>query len=252
MACHAMDKTTAGPSLIEVGLIHKNKPGKIVEWAKKPARKRKALNAMPPMAFVGDEKLKKIADYILKITKGKTKRDIKDSGSKVAVMPARIQRVFMPDSGPASIAVRLTDNYHYCWDAGKCKIRYTWKGGFIDPWPVWRGNGNGLAKLLGTKDHTFSLDNGLKSAGKPKFLGYKVINGLPQFIYRLGSVQIREHVTFKDNSLVLNFKIKTSEKITYQSAVNFTASKGTKSGNKVTLTPEEAADFSITFKGGVK
>ena len=38
----------------------------------------------------------------------------------------RMRRAFMPDSGPASIAVTLPGEQSYCWDAGACRFRYAW------------------------------------------------------------------------------------------------------------------------------
>ena len=60
-----------------------------------------------------------------------------------------VQRIFMPDAGPAAIAVAANDEWHFCWDAGPCRLRYVWKGDFIDEWPVWRGNGDAYAKVRG-------------------------------------------------------------------------------------------------------
>ncbi len=59
-------------------------------------------------------------------------------------------RIFMRDSGPASIAVALPDAQNYCWDAGACRLRYVWRGGFVDPMPHWRTNGDGFAEVKGT------------------------------------------------------------------------------------------------------
>ena len=44
-------------------------------------------------------------------------------------------RIFMRESGPASIAVALPNDQNYCWDAGACRLRYVWRGGFVDPMP---------------------------------------------------------------------------------------------------------------------
>ena len=37
-----------------------------------------------------------------------------------------------PEAGPAAIAVAVNEELHYCWDAGECRLRYIWKGDFID------------------------------------------------------------------------------------------------------------------------
>ena len=56
--------------------------------------------------------------------------------------------MFMPDSGPASIAVATPEGVHYCWDAGTMQLRYAWTGDF---WirNHFAGNGDALARVLG-------------------------------------------------------------------------------------------------------
>ena len=58
-----------------------------------------------------------------------------------------VQRIFMPESGPASIAVALPGTQNYCWDAGECRLRYVWRGDFVDASAHWRGNGKDLPVL---------------------------------------------------------------------------------------------------------
>ena len=78
----------------------------------------------------------------------------KGANSNLHAWPHRrplMYRIFMPDASPAAIAVALPHGVSYCWDAGNCRLRYAWIGGFVDPMPVWRANGNGLAKIIGNK-----------------------------------------------------------------------------------------------------
>ena len=60
-----------------------------------------------------------------------------------------VYRTYMPGASPAAFAVALPGGHNYCWDAGECRLRYIWKGDFVDGWAVWRSNGNGLAKIQG-------------------------------------------------------------------------------------------------------
>jgi hypothetical protein len=41
-------------------------------------------------------------------------------------------RMFMPGASPAAIAVALPGQDSLCWDAGQCRFRYAWSGGFVD------------------------------------------------------------------------------------------------------------------------
>ena len=53
----------------------------------------------------------------------------------IAPQKKRPGAIKMPDASPASIAVALDDTNSLCWDAGTCRLRYAWTGGFIDGFP---------------------------------------------------------------------------------------------------------------------
>lgn len=64
-ACHAPDHTLVGPSLREIASIYPNNPNGIVQWATAPGKKRPNMPPMPPLAHLGQEKLHRIAAYML-------------------------------------------------------------------------------------------------------------------------------------------------------------------------------------------
>ena len=67
------------------------------------------------------------------------------ASSSVSQEADTVVRMFMPDSGPASIAVATPEGVHYCWDAGTMQLRYAWTGDFLDPSNHFAGNGDALA-----------------------------------------------------------------------------------------------------------
>lgn len=106
-------------------------------------------------------------------------------------------RTFMRDSGPASIAVSLPGGQSYCWDAGACRLRYAWRGGFVDPTPYWKGNGDAFAEVQGTiyyRPNAFPLRFGdaKKVPTDVRFRGFEVVDKFPQFHYNVGAVEVRE------------------------------------------------------------
>lgn len=115
-------------------------------------------------------------------------------------------RIFMPDASPAAIAVALPHGVSYCWDAGQCRLRYAWIGGFVDPMPVWRGNGNGLAKIIGDQfwvaPKVFPLKVG-RALQKIEFKGYRKIKGYPEFHYTINGLDVYEHITALPNGMGL-------------------------------------------------
>ena len=43
-----------------------------------------------------------------------------------------VQRMVLPNSGPAAIGVALPGAQNICFDAGACRLRYAWSGAFFD------------------------------------------------------------------------------------------------------------------------
>jgi hypothetical protein len=163
-------------------------------------------------------------------------------------------RIFMPDASPAAIAVALPHGISYCWDAGTCHLRYAWIGGFVDPMPVWKGNGNGLAKIIGTKFWTGSKDfpfhKKTPSDFKPQFQGYRKIDGHPEFHYTIGDIDIYERITALPSGMGLTRHFRIPD-INYPLRItigpgNTKISKGEINQGVATLTGEEAKNFTIT------
>ena len=163
-------------------------------------------------------------------------------------------RIFMPEASPAAIAVALPHGVSYCWDASTCHLRYAWIGGFVDPIPVWKGNGNGLAKIIGTKFWTGSKDfpfhKKTPSDFSPQFQGYRKTDGHPEFHYTIDDIDIYERITALPSGMGLtrHFRIPN---ITYPLHITITPenakiSKGKINQGVATLTGEEAKNFTIT------
>jgi azurin len=118
-----------------------------------------------------------------------------------------VRRFFMPEAGPASIAVKLSDGFSYCWDAGACRFRYAWKGDFIEM------PDRGTAKVLGEvfyRETDFPLRIGSdpeKVHERMEFHGYTLdAAGVPEFEYSLDGVKVRERIEVKDGKLVRRFR----------------------------------------------
>ncbi|MBQ96546.1 MAG: hypothetical protein CMP30_00960 [Roseibacillus sp.] len=155
----------------------------------------------------------------------------------------QVRRIFMPEAGPAAIAVAVNDDLHYCWDAGECRLRYIWKGDFIDGWSVFKGNGNGLASIEGDvllREEANPLGSLLsQGSAQPKFLGYSITDGLPSFRWKTSDFVVEETIkpTTDGKALFRTFDIK-SEKEKYPITIKF------QSSNKMSVSGE-----SQTIKG---
>ncbi len=171
-----------------------------------------------------------------------------------------LYRIFMDDSGPASIAVSLPQDISYCWDTGTCRLRYAWSGGFLDNTAIWKGHVDANAKILGTvfyrEASEFPLIIG-KADEVPvkKFKGYHLINKYPEFHYQLNGVDVYELIKQKDdgNGIIRNFRIPNASgpvwfnSKTINGSVDYSSSAGKWVDGKLKLSPHEAREFSITM-----
>ncbi len=146
-------------------------------------------------------------------------------------------RTFMPDCGPAAIAVALSPTESYCFDAGKCYLRYAWSGGFVDNSEQWKGNGSKLTKVVGNiywrdkTDFPFRIEK-TENIPTVDFKGYHLTKRIPTFKYLLNEIEVHETLKllpddaglsrtfiFKNNTKPLLFITKADDGIQYQSSV---------------------------------
>ncbi len=173
-------------------------------------------------------------------------------------VPPYVCRIFMRDSGPAAIAVALPGDQNYCWDAGACRLRYVWRGAFIDPMPHWTGNGDGLAEVLGRIYYRapggMQLHVGsLEKEPVVKFLGYRLVQKFPEFHYTLDGVDVRElikpqhHGGLEITFTVANAKQPVSYKSDSQGGAAFTSSAGEFKNGVLTLSADKAKTFTVAL-----
>jgi azurin len=169
-----------------------------------------------------------------------------------------VSRTFMPESGPASIAVGFEDGQSYNFDAGEGFLRYAWSGGFVDNWPHWRGNGNAYATVHGDVFYRGSIGVPLRfgdrtEAGDVEFRGYSLDeNRIPEFRYSLDGAEIRERIAPRPGGgLVRTFRIESAEPVRLitepGSGVTYEASAGRWQDSVLVLTPAQAREFTLTM-----
>lgn len=176
-----------------------------------------------------------------------------------------VQRVFLPETGPATIAVSLVGSQNVCWDAGECRLRYAWQGQFLDASQNWAGNGSKLADLPAKpwwhapKDE-FPLRFGGAYGPRPevKFLGYRMNADGPEFHYRAGNSEVREQALPRPGApgITLRVRITDAEGPVFYHApsdqnAQWTSNAGSWANGVLSLTPEQAADFTLTLSSAL-
>ena len=170
-----------------------------------------------------------------------------------------IQRMFMPQCGPAAIAVALPGEQNYCWDAGQCRLRYVWRGAFIDATDHWRGKGGDLARLpqepwWRAPEDEFPLRFASANAPMPeaKFLGYQIAAGIPEFHYRVGDAEVFEKVTATERGIAVDYRVPAATEELYiraPAAANafWQSSVGEWKDGILRVSPAQAANVTLTL-----
>jgi plastocyanin len=169
-------------------------------------------------------------------------------------------RVFIEGSSPAAIAVSLSTDLSYCWDAGTCKLRFAWKGGFLDNSELWKGKGDASAKVVGKvffRDKTqFPLTiNADKLNPIIDYKGYKLVNRYPEFHYTIDGIDVYELIVpnVDGSGLIRTFRIPNVKTTVWFNTdpfdgVSYSSSVGFWEGNRLKLNPMEAKKFSMTMR----
>ena len=186
--------------------------------------------------------------------------DEKVSGHPYKMVLPSMYRAFMPQSGPASIAVGMLGDISYCWDAGKCRFRYAWEGGFLNMERTWRGKGKERADIVGVIFYREEVDYPIKIGEKklvPKvsFRGYRMKNRYPTFLYTLNNIEVEERIlpTFDQPGLQRIFQLSNLEddifiEIPPKNGISIKVNKGEQTNNGFRLSAKEAENFIITIQ----
>jgi azurin len=167
-----------------------------------------------------------------------------------------VQRFFMPNSGPASIAVALPGTQNYCFDTVECRVRYAWSGIFMDGSQYWRGPGKELGELGDSpwwRPNAFPIKFGKKNIANTdlKFLGYTVSPEGPEFHFQAGKQDIFEKVVSDADGILLKFRlpgVKESVVVLTDSEANWQSQEGTTSKNGIAIPAKKAAAFQVAVR----
>lgn len=168
--------------------------------------------------------------------------------------PPYYYRIFMPRASPASIAVRLTDNISFCWDAGPCQLLYAWKGGFIDNSVAWKGHKNTESEILGQIFYEEPVNNPLMigekttSPDKIEFKGYRLVDRNPEFHYVINGVDVYESFKVEGDQLIRTFRIPDApNEIRIGIDPSVTPSHGHIRNDVLVVKPEHAQQFLLAI-----
>ena len=135
----------------------------------------------------------------------------------VPVDRAVVIRWDMPEASPAAIAVGLPGGVSYCFDAGESRLRYVWRGGFVDMTRTLLSKKNRETNLTETAEIVGEIffREGLapirtgdrERIPQRRFRGYRLVDSLPEFHYQLDGVDVYELIAPVESGIVRRFRI---------------------------------------------
>lgn len=205
-ACHLLDQMLVGPSLVEISELYPpSNLDDFIQWCIAPGQKRDNLPQMPSMVHVEKAELKAIHDYIRQVSVGVEKVKAPQTDpfalSPGSVRRPRVERTFVPESGPASVVVALPTEpkLNVIWDTDQCRLRYISQGE-VNRWPYLRSNGNALADV-GEIGYVETESIFLEKS--PQYEGYRISpQGYPTFVYRVGEIRVMEKIFMERGTIV--------------------------------------------------
>jgi azurin len=167
-----------------------------------------------------------------------------------------VSRTFLPDCGPAAIAIGLPGGQSYCFDAGTCRLRYAWRGGFVDNNDHWAGKGETMGKVVGRiyyrAPNYFPIRIGdVNREPQVRWRGYDIVKGTPQLRYTLDGVEVRESASATQDGIEFSYDIAANAPVFFKTepdvGAKFTSSAGAWTNGVLTLTPAQAKHFTLTL-----
>ena len=243
-----------GPTLSEAGL--RLRPEWFRRWMRDPAR---ILPGTSMPSYFGGTETEEFLDFIgdvwaafrdasvLDPPFGFRTSDASASGEAVPVPTERavVVRWDMPDATPASINVGLPGGISYCFDAGESRLRYAWRGGFIDLTRTLLTKKNPetnlteVAEIVGEiffREGPYPIRMGEdRRIPQRRFRGYRLVDSIPEFHYEVDGVGVFERIEAAGSGILRRFRIKQVDQLMWFEPVegDGTSVRTTLEGNRI-------------------
>ena len=159
-----------------------------------------------------------------------------------------------------AINVGIPGGLNYTFDAVTCRLKYAWKGDFIDAGPAWNGRGGNPVKAGGEaltalkSGHHIRIGGG-SAADKLRFRGYRLGNQLPVFRYEVNGALVEHRVIPSGSAIVQKFVVKNPPADVFylgSSEVKSSSETGEPTDDGIRFRKSESVEFEVTIPIGSK
>lgn len=142
---------------------------------------------------------------------------------------------------PGAIGVNFGPGLSICWDTTECRLLYAWQGGFLDMTNYWGSPDSGrrtrfgyVPELVGQLiyraqgDHPLAIFATFTDAPAPRYRGYRLVEGVPEFSYALGDALVHVLIEPGDEPMTIRkrYRIEGADEFDYfEAGYRFETSK---------------------------
>jgi plastocyanin len=162
-----------------------------------------------------------------------------------------VYRSTIPGIGPDAIAVGTPQGIHFAFDPGTCRLALAWHGDFLDVKRDWGGRGGQGTGIPGTTFYKAEKSPLQIEGADPKYRGYRLVEGLPVFLYWLGNAKVEHSILpmVDGGGLTQTIKIEGAKKeATFTNDAKWTSPGRTFEDGKLVF----PASKSLTFQTGLR
>lgn len=183
--------------------------------------------------------------------------DKRTEGTRIVVADAPV--IFrMATSTPVgqidrAINVGIPGGFNFTYDPVECRLRYVWKGPFIDAGPAWNGRGGnpvkaGSEKLVAiTEGHVVRF--GDATDPKPlRFLGYRLEDRMPVFRYLVDGTSVEQRIDISESDVFQRFVVNDPPNdVLYvgDNETSFSSPTGQRDNNVIRFPKADVVEFTI-------
>jgi cytochrome c2 len=157
-----------------------------------------------------------------------------------------------------AINVGIPGGFNFTFDPVSCRLRYVWKGEFLDAGPAWNGRGGnpvkaGGEKLLEIKSAHAVRIGAASESDSIRFLGYRLEDHMPVFRYAVNDVKVEHRINVSAASVRQKFVVqKPTADVLYQgdSEVPFASKTGQREDDVMRFPKADVVEFEIEIPVG--
>jgi hypothetical protein len=185
--------------------------------------------------------------------------DQKTEGTRIVVndTPVIFRMATITPAGQIdrAINVGIPGGLNFTFDAVACRLKYAWKGPFLDAGPAWNGRGGNPVKAGGEQLVTLKSGHSIRVGNAtdvplPRFLGYRLEQHMPVFRYRTGNATIEHRISVSDTRVTQTFHVKGATANVFYAGDDdskFSSKTGKRVGNTIGYQKADVVEFEIAI-----